>query len=345
MNRTVIYISLFVASFSLAQDNVLNLYIWSNYIDPTIIEDFEKEFSATVNQSFYENDDDMLAKVEATGGGLYDIVVPSSALVVIMKNKGLLEPLDPEKIPNLVNLGESFRAMDFDPDNGYSVPYGFGTMGILYNKTELGEITDQSWSILFDPAKQPGTFILLDSATELIGGALKYLGHSFNSDNVEELRAAYDVLEEAKTRAVGFDGSVGARNKVLAGQALLCVCYSLDAFGEAVDESGIELGYFVPKEGSEIFVDTMAIPAGAPNPDLAMEFLNFILRPDIAARNVNFLYIGSPNEAAKDLIDPEILSNPAIYPDEAAMSLLEPLEDVGNARQLRDELWNRLKAR
>ncbi len=345
MKQIFLCVTLLLTSFVLGQDSVLNLYIWSNYIDPTIIEDFEKEFNVTVNQSFYENDDDMLAKVEATGGGLYDIVIPSSALVIIMKNKNLLEPLDPEKIPNLVNLGEAFRSMDFDPGNQYSVPYAFGTMGIIYNKSELGEIADQSWSIIFDPAKQPGTFMLLDSPTELIGGALKYLGKPFNSDSVDDLKAAYEVLAEAKTRAVGFDGGLGGRNKVLAGQALLSVGYSLDAFGEAVDESGIELGYFVPKEGSEIFVDTMAIPAGAPNPDLAMAFLNFILRPDIAARNVNFLYVGSPNEAAKDLIDPEILNNPVIYPREEAMALLEPLVDIGNARQLRDELWNRLKAR
>jgi spermidine/putrescine transport system substrate-binding protein len=333
------------AFFAYGQEKTLNLFIWSNYIDPTIIEDFEKEFNVTINQSFYENDDDMLAKIEATGGGLYDLVIPSSALVTIMKNKNLLVPLESEKIPNLVNLGQQFRTMDYDPSNQYSVPYTFGTMGIIYNKTELGEITDQSWSILFDPAKQLGIFVLLDSVTEMMGGALKYIGKSLNSDNIDDLKAAYEILAEAKTRSIGFDGGLGARNKVLAGQALLAVGYSGDAFGEAVDESGIELAFFVPKEGSEIFIDTMAIPVGAPNPELAMEFLNFILRPEIAARNVNFLYYASPNEAAKEFIDPEILANPAIYPTEEAMTLLEPLVDIGNARQLRDELWNRLKAR
>jgi spermidine/putrescine transport system substrate-binding protein len=340
-------ITLFVLSCLItatAQERVLNTFMWSEYIDQSIVKEFEEKFDVTVNQSFFENDDDMLAKLEAVDGSLYDVVVGATSIVLLMKERELIQPLDHSKLPNLVNISEQFRTMDFDPGSEYSVPYTFGTLGLVYNKSVLGEI-EPTWGVVFDPEKQVGPFMLLDVPSELVGAALKYLGKPYNSNDVNDLKAAYDVLVEAKSRAVGFDAAVGARNKILAGQALVSVGYNGDIFGQAVADSGLELGYVIPKEGSEFYVDNFAIPVQAPNPDLAHEFLNFMMDPEIAARNTNFLGFAMPNEPAKAFVNPDLLSNPAIFPTQDVMRTLELVEDSANSRQLRDELWTRLKAR
>jgi spermidine/putrescine transport system substrate-binding protein len=197
--------------------------------------------------------------------------------------------------------------------------------------------------LIFDPDLQPEKFVLIDSVRDSIGAALQYLGHSLNSTNPQELKAARDLILEAKPRAVGFAGSVEGKNKVLSKVAQAAVVYN----GEAVRgmEDDPDTRYLIPKEGSQIWVDNLAVPARAPHRELAETFINFLLEPKIGAQISNYTRFATPNNKARSHIDPEDLQNPAIYPPAEVREKLQFLKDLGQATQLYDEIWTQIKAR
>lgn len=325
-----------------AANRKLNLFIWSEYIDPAVVADFERKFDCKVTIDLYEDDAAMMAKLQSGGDSLYDVVVPPDHRVPVLIKLGLLAPLRPEKLPNLKNLDERFRNPPYDPGNRYTVSYQWGTLGI-YLRPDQGKAPEATWALLFDAHKQPGSFVLMDSARDTIGTALKFQGHSLNSTDPEHLKAARDLLLQTKQRCAGFDGSVGAKNKVLGKVVKAAIVYSGEAArGMSDDKDTI---YVIPKEGSQIWQDNLAILAKAPHRDVAEAFVNYILDGEVGARISNYTRFATPNQASRPWIRGEDLANPAIYPPEDIMKRLEFLQDLGAKSRLFDEVWTQIKAR
>jgi spermidine/putrescine transport system substrate-binding protein len=325
-----------------AEQQKLNLFIWSEYIDPAMVTDFEKQFDCKVNIDLYEDNEAMLAKVQGGGAGMYDLVVPSDNIVPAMTKQKLLAPLRHENIPNIKNLEEKFINPAYDRSNKFTVAYQWGTVGILVRKAE-GKPLPDSWDVFFDPKKQAGSFMLIDSVRDMVGPALKYKGYSVNSIDPKQLKEARDLIIESKKRSVGFDGSVGVKNKILGKTAQMGIVYS----GEGVRAVGEdkEVAYVIPKEGSIIWVDNIAVLAKAPHRDLAEKFINFILDPKQGARLSTFTQFSTPNKAAKANMKPEDLANLAVYPPAETVARLEFLEDLGSKTRLYDEVWTQIKAK
>lgn len=337
-----LFILCFTAPHARSAGDQLNLFIWSEYIDPAVVADFEKRFDCTVVVDLYEDEGAMMAKLQGGGVSLYDVVVPPDHKVPALVKLGLVAALRRENIPNLKNIDPKFLNPPYDPANRYSVAYQWGTVGI-YARKPAGKELERTWGLLFDPKLQPGPFVLIDSGRDLIGAALKYSGHSLNSVNGPDLKQARDILVAAKRRSVGLDGSVGAKNKVLAKIATAAVVYSGEAVRGIAEDP--ETVYLIPREGSQIWVDNLVIPAKAPHRDLAEKFINFVLDPKIGARISNYTQFATPNKAALEFVRPEDRNNPAIYPPQDVMEKLEFLQDAGAKTRLFDEVWTQVKSR
>lgn len=325
-----------------AREARLNLFIYSEYIDPAVVAEFEKRFECKVVIDVFEEAESMMAKIQGGGVGLYDVVVAPDYIVPAMAKQKLLAPLRKEKIPNLANLDERFVNPPFDRENRHTAAYQWGTVGI-YARPSVGKPAPQSWGLLFDPKLQPGPFALMDSMRDTIGAALKYKGYSLNSTNPKELKEVRDLLIDAKRRSSGFEGSVGGKNKVLGKSVKAALVYSGEG-GRGMTEDK-ETAYFIPSEGSQIWVDSMAILAGTPSGDLAERFVNFILEAETGAKISNFTQFSSPNKAARKFIKPELLQNPVLYPPESVWKNLEFLRDLGPKAKLYDEIWTQIKSR
>jgi spermidine/putrescine transport system substrate-binding protein len=323
-----------------AAEQHLNVFIWSEYLPQDVAQEFEKRFACKLVIDVYEDAESMLAKVQ--GGGAYDIVVPPDYMVAAMVKEKLLTPLRLTNIPNFKNLDPKFRNPPFDPENKYTIAYQWGTVGV-YARRKEGETLDESWSLFFDPQNQPGPIVLIDSMRDLVGAALKYRGQTLNSTDTKQLKEVRDLLVDAKKRSVGFASSVAGKNKVLEKSARAAIVYSGEA-GRGMEQDK-ETYYFIPKEGSQIWVDNLVILAKAPHRDLAEKFINFVLEPEIGAKISNYTQFTTPNAAAKKLIDPELLKNEAIYPGEETLKKLEFLKDLGRDTKLYDQLWTSIKSR
>lgn len=341
MKKLVLSLTLLgVLSLGLAQQNTLNLLIWSEYIDPDIVTQFEEEYDARVVIDTYESNEDALAKLEAGGLGLYDVVIPSNYIIPVFVERGLLQPLDKSIVTNLSNLMDEFTDPPYDPDNTYTAAYQWGTTGLAYRSDLVEEPT--SWAVLFDSEATDQPFALLDDMRPTIGAALLYLGHPYNTEEQGHLVEARDLLVDAKHRSLGFYGSPAARNLLVTGDAVYAVVYSGDAVGAFAEDEPI--GYTIPQEGAEVWVDSMAVLTDAPNPELANNFIDFMLRPEIGAQLTNYVWFATPNEAALPYIDEEIKSDPAIMPDEEMMTRLYFSEDIENL-ELYDLIWTQIKSR
>ncbi len=328
---------------SQAQERTLNLYIWSEYIDPQIITDFEAQTESRVIISTYESNEDMVAKLQGGGVSQYDIVVPSDYIVPTLIQADLLMPLDQDQIPNLENLDSDFRGLPFDPDNTYTAAYQWGTTGLGYRQDQVPEDFDRSWGVIFDPEQQLGPFTLIDDQRPMVKAAALYLGLEENTTAPEDLRQIQELLLETKQRSAGFVGGVGGKNQLLTGTAVFAMVYSGDVLQASEDNPDVD--YFIPAEGSEIWLDTMAIPAQAPHPDLAHQFINRILDAEVGAQLSNHNRFATPNQAAEPFIDPQDLNNPMIYPDEETMGILVFNQVLsGDEMRLLDALWTNVKS-
>ncbi|MER3483815.1 MAG: polyamine ABC transporter substrate-binding protein [Meiothermus sp.] len=330
-----------LSSLAFAQKE-MRLFIWSEYMDPAIIKAFEQKYNLKVRIDLYESNEDMVAKLQAGGVSQYDVVVPSDYIIPSMVQLGLLQPLDQSKIPNLKNLDTKFKSPPYDPGNKYSAAYQWGSVGLMYRKDKVK--TPDSWSVIFDP-KGTGNYVLMDSVREMMGAVLKYQGQSVNAKDPKAVQAAGKLLLDAKKspRALGFEGGVGAKNHLVAGQASYAVVYNGDAIKATGENKNV--AFVVPKEGATLFLDNMAIPAKAPNVEAAHQFINFILDPKIGAQLSNYNRYATPNAAAKPYINKDDLKNPAIYPSAAIMNKLEFILDMGSDSRLYDEVWTAVKSR
>ena len=320
----------------------LHIYNWSEYIDPQIYADFEEEFGVRVIEDTFANNEELLAKLQAGATG-YDVIVPSDYMVEIMIEEGLLAELDRENIPNITNIDDEFADPPYDPGMVHCVPYQWGTTGIGYNSDYFDEEPD-SWAYLFDPelaSENAGRMTLLNDARESFAAALKYLGYSLNTTNEQELTEARDLLMQQKRWVYAYD-SEQYEDLLSADETVLAHGWSGDFF--MIAEEDERIWYAIPKEGGVVWADNLCVPNTAPNKHTAEVFINYLLRAEVGAAISNYTWYASPNAAATEFIDPDILDEPAIYPPPEVMDKLEWLQDVGDATPLYERMWTEVKA-
>ncbi len=317
-------------------DGDLNLYNWSEYMDPELISGFEQEAGVDVTETFYDSNETMLAQIDA-GGAAYDLVVPSDYMVETMIEADLLVPLNRDALSNLSNLDPDFTAPPFDPDGAYSVAYQWGTTGLGFSYDVVPDPAQLSWGLIFDPemgAAVAGQVQMLNDERETLGAALKYLGYSLNSTDRDEIDEAAQLVREAKDRIATFD-SDAYDDLLVQGETMVAHGYSGNFF-TAFDAADAwdSFGYGIPIEGGTAWVDNMAIPTTAENVCSAHAFINYLLDAENGAALTNFNYYASPNAAAEEFILAEILEDPAIYPPPDVLDKLEFIAGVGEASTL-----------
>ncbi|MEZ6183490.1 MAG: spermidine/putrescine ABC transporter substrate-binding protein [Planctomycetota bacterium] len=330
-----------------ADSPALHLYIYSEYLDPQLVEAFTKETGTPVEISLFESTEEMLAKLQhAAGTSQYDLVVVANQSVPAMVRLELIQPLDPAKLPHRAGVDAEFKAQPYDPEDAYSVPYQWGTVGVLYDRQKHPELTP-SWNVLFDPAQQVGPFLLLDEARDQLGVALKFLGHSANSTDPEHLKMAGRLLLEAKRseNCLGFEGGVGGKNRVAGGLADLAVVWNGDAYRAIQEAPEGKLAFVVPEEGSIGWCDVLVVTKEARHPDAAHAFIDFLLRPENAAQLSAYTKYATPVGAARALLPEADRENAVIYPPAEVRTKLETLTDLGDELPLYDEVWTSVKAR
>lgn len=328
-------IALFALSgVAFAQEKVVNVFNWSDYIEPSIIEDFTKETGIKVVYDVFDSNEILETKLLAGASG-YDIVVPTASFLSRQIQAGVFQKLDKAKLTNLGNTWDMVneRIAIYDPGNEYAVDYMWGTTGIGYNKKKvmerLGTDKIDSWSVIFDPASAAKLadcgIYMLDSATDILPAALNYLGLKPDSKAPEDLAKAEELMLAIRPSIRKFHSSEYI-NGLANGDICVAVGFSGDMFiaqTRAIEaKQGVEIDYSVPKEGALMWFDVMAIPADAKNVDEAHQFINYILRPEVAAKASNFVTYANGNKASQALIDPAITGNPSIYPDAATLAKL-----------------------
>lgn len=348
----VAFTALVACSTVVAKDQ-LHLYNWNNYIAPETIKRFEQSCDCEVVQTYYSDNEELLAKLAAGARG-YDVMVPTSnAVDALIRGKQLL-PLDKSKLPNLRNIDAAYLDTPFDPGNKFSVPYAMSTTIIGYNDVKMKELSlpTDTWAVIFDPrylAKVKGRVTVLDSANELFAAALKYLGYSANDVDPRHWDEAAAVLRKAKPYWAAFNASSYIK-ELTVGNIWLVHGYSNDIFQANLDAQAAKRPFRIlqgmPKEGAVLAVDNMVLQAAAPRPDLGLRFMNFMLEGKNSAELTNLIGSGNPNTSALEYINPEIRKNPAIFPPKDVAAKLEQLKDLTTAqRRLRNKLWTELKAR
>ena len=335
-----------------AAGDKFHLYNWNNYIAPETIKRFEDTCKCEVVQTYYSDNEELLAKLAAGAKG-YDMLVPTSNAVEALIKGGQLKPLDKSQLSNLKNINPIYLNTPFDPANKYSVPYAMSTTIIGYNDVkmkELGLPTD-TWAVIFDPkylAKVKGRVTVLDSSSELFAAAFKYLGYAANDVDPKHWDEAAALIKKAKPYWAAFNASSYIK-ELTVGNVWLVHGYSNDIFQANLDAQAAKRPFHIlqgmPKEGAVLAVDNMVIHKDAPRPDLALKFMNFMLEGKNSAELTNLIGSGNPNLDAVKYIKPEILKNPAIFPDKAVEAKLEQLKELTSAqRRLRNRLWTEIKA-
>lgn len=339
-----------------AEEPVLNVYNWSDYIAEDTIANFEERTGITVNYDVFDSNEVVEAKLLAGNTG-YDIVVPSASFLERQIKAGVFQKLDREKLSNWSNLDEDIMARvgKHDPGNQYAAVYMWGTTGIGYNVGKVGEVlpdapTD-SWAMLFDPAVVSKLsdcgVTLLDAPTEVVSAVLAYLGRDPNSESAEDLAAAEEVLMSIRPH-IRYIHSSQQINDLANGEICVAHGYSGDmmiaADRASEADNGIEIAYSIPKEGAVIWFDMLAIPTDAPHPNNAHLFINYLFEPEVIAAVSNYVFYANPNSASVEFVEQEILEDPGIYPPPEVKANLYP--DLAKSAEYTRNLtrtWTRFK--
>ena len=329
------------------ESNMMNsekvvVYNWGEYLDPEVLTLFEQETGIDVVYEEFETNEILYPKI-SSGAIAYDVICPSDYMIQRMIENNLLAEINFDNIPNVKNIGKDYmeQSRQFDPENKYSVPYCWGTVGILYNKTMVDEpIT--SWSVLWDE-KYKDNILMQDSVRDAFGVTLKYLGYSLNSTDLDELTEARDLLIKQKplVQAYVIDQ---VRDKMIGNEAAIGVIYSGEAIYTQMENPDLE--YVIPEEGSNIWIDSWVIPKNAENKENAEKFINFLCRPEIALMNFEYITYSTPNIEARKMIEDEAIRNSEIaFPDLSKYDNLETFQYLGTeADQTYGELWNQVKS-
>ncbi|MGL5295598.1 MAG: ABC transporter substrate-binding protein [Culicoidibacterales bacterium] len=309
-----------------SSDNTLTIFNWGDYIDPDLIDQFEDETGIKVIYQTFDSNEAMMTKIEQ-GGTTYDIAVPSDYTIAKMIDEDLLLPIDYSKVVGMENIDKRFLDIEFDPNNEYSIPYFWGTVGIVYNPDLLGDMEITSWNDLWNPELENQIF-LADGAREVVGMALNSLGFSLNSIDSAELAATSGKLQSLMPNVKAI---VGDEIKMLLAneEAALGLVWSGDA-AEIMYENEA-LTYVIPEEGTNLWSDNLVIPKTAKNIDAAYEFINFMLRPEVAAQNADYVGYSTPNAAAMELMDEEVIADERFYPGPDITDELEFYTNIGKA--------------
>lgn len=319
------------------------VYNWGEYIDPEVITMFEEETGIKVIYDEFETNEIMYPKIKSEAV-TYDLVCPSDYMIQRMIEEDLLAQINFDNVPNIKNIDQTYidQSASFDPENKYSVPYCWGTVGILYNKTMVDEPVD-SWSVLWDE-KYADNILMQDSVRDAFGITLKYLGYSLNSTNETELNEAKESLIEQKplVQAYVIDQ---VRDKMIGNEAAIGVIYS----GEAIftQRENPDLEYVIPKEGSNVWIDSWVVPKNANNKENAEKFINFLCDPEIALMNFEYITYSTPNKAARELVEDEDIKNSTVaFPDASELANCETYNYLGeDADVLYNNLWKEVKSK
>ncbi len=338
MKKIVALILLAAMLLSLAAcgDNreTIKVYNWGDYIAPGVIDKFEEETGIRVIYEMFETNEDMYTKIKNSNNA-YDVIIPSDYMIERMIAEGALAEIDMANITNYANIDEEYKNLSFDPENKYSVPYTWGTVGILYNKTMVKE-APTSWGALWDEYYKDN-IIMMNSQRDAIGITLKYLGYSLNTLDPKELNAAKDKLIEQEPLVLAWVVDE-VKDKMIGGEAALALVYAGDAVYCKSENPDLE--YAIPEEGSNIFFDSMCIPANCANKAGAEKFIDFMCRADIAAENASYIGYSSPSTPARELMG-EAGKDPTAYPDITKYDL-EIFSSLGDKTKIYDELWTEI---
>ena len=321
------------------EGQTLSIYNWSTYIAEDTVPNFEAACGVTVNYDIYESNEAMLARIRQGNPG-YDIVVPSGGTVQRMSEEGLLVPLDMAMIPNVANLIPDLLGAAYDPENMYSLPYQWGTVGVGYS-TEVFPDGISSWEQVWN---HDGSVAWLDDRQTMLGIAHLFLGNDPNTTDGDEINAARDYLLKRGGNVVAVaadDGQVLLER----GDVDIAIEYNGDILQISWDCECDDYAYAIPDEGSNVWIDNLSIPVDAPNPELAMVFIDYILDAKVGADLTNYIWYASPNQASIEsgFIDEEILSDPAIFPPAEQVANLFAIIDVGaEAEELINNAWDEL---
>lgn len=317
---------------------VLNVYNVGDYIDESLIDEFEEQTGIKVQYSTYDTNEMMYQKVKS-GSTKYDLVFPSDYMIQKMSREGLLKKINFNNIPNYKYIDKEFRNVKYDPTNEYSVPYMWGTLGIVYNKSMVKDPVD-SWDILWND-KYRRNILMFDSVRDTIGVSLKRLGFSMNSVNRMELRDAKRELIKQKPKLLAYVNDDG-KDRMVAGEAALGIFYSGDV--GMMKEENPDLEYALPKEGSNIWTDGICIPKTADNEEWAETFINFLCDPDVAARNTEYIAYSTPITEARKKLPEEMRNDPTLYPDKKLLEKCEAFLDLEKNIKLYDKAWIEIKS-
>ena len=323
----------------------ITVYNWGQYVsDGTddsldVITAFEEETGIHVNYITFDSNESMYTKLK-TGGASYDVIIPSDYMIAKLIEEDMLEPLDFSNIPNYVGIDEAFRNQAYDPENTYSVPYTWGTVGLIYNRQYVSDEDAQSWSCLWN-SKYAGKILMFDNPRDAFAIAESILGYSLNTTDAAELRQCADLLAQQKPvlQAYVMDQIF---DKMQRGEAWIAPYYAGDYL--TMVEENPDLGFSHPQEGFNIFIDAMCIPKGCQNKAGAEAFINFLCRPDISAANLDYIGYSTPISAAKEYMDEEVISSPVSYPDDETLARSESFSALPiEATQTMNDLWLTVK--
>ncbi|CUA94519.1 polyamine ABC transporter substrate-binding protein [Pannonibacter indicus] len=346
-----------VAGSAAAQQRVVNVYNWSDYIDESILADFTQETGIRVVYDVFDSNETLETKLLAGGTG-YDIVVPTGTFLGRQIQAGVFQKLDKSKLPNLVHMWPeiSERLTKYDPGNEYAINYMWGTTGIGYNvdkiKERMPDAPTGSWDMVFKPEviskfADCGIF-MLDTPEEMIPAALNYLGLNPDSDSAEDIEKAGELLATIKPYITKFHSSEYI-NALANGDACMAVGWSgdiLQARDRAAEaNNGVTVEYSIPKEGALMWFDNMAIPSDAKNVAEAHEFLNYIMRPEVIAKASNYVFYANGNKDSQPLLNKDVLEDSAIYPDEETIKKLYTVS-TKNAQisRIQNRVWTKVKS-
>jgi spermidine/putrescine transport system substrate-binding protein len=323
-----------------SNDGVLRIYGWANYTDDALLQDFTQKTGIKVTVDTYDSNETMLAKMQAGGGNAYSIIYPSDYIVSQMVDLKMLTTLDKSRIKGLEAMKKQWQDPIYDKGNTYSVPVSWGTTGIIYDP-ERAKADIKGWDHLWDnKGSLTRRVTLLNDVREVMGATLLYLGHSLNTENPEEIKAAYDQLVELKPAVAAFLTN-GWEDQLASGDVTFSMAYSQDAFSLMRENSNLR--YVIPETGASLWTDTLVIPQKAPNPDAAYEWINYMLDPVTSAKVVERLKFATPNQVAFDKLPANIKNNPGMFPPDSVLSKCEGIAPVApETAKAFDDYWTQL---
>jgi spermidine/putrescine transport system substrate-binding protein len=322
-----------------SRSDQLYIYTWEQYSDKKLLQTFSTQTGVKVLVDIYPSNEVMLAKILAGGGGAYSLVYPSDYMVQKMVEKSLLAKLDHTRLIGLDNLLPQFQNPSYDSNNTYSLPFNWGTTGLIYNSEFLKQ-APEDWDYLWRNKKILNKRItLLEDVREVMGAVLRMLGYSYNSKDEDELKQAYQKLQELKPAIASFNTDAW-QNQLLAGDLAIAMCYSADAI-RLINENP-KFKYVIPRSGSSLWTDTIVLLKSAPNVDGAYAWINFLLQPEVAAMISQNLNISTPNSGGFELLPKNLKENKNLFPETAILEKCERITPLGDFEEVYQRYWDQL---